>query len=99
MGWNETAKENYIKHACRENKIHKELNHPNIIRLFDTVEIDKNSFCTILEYCDGGDLSIFRKKNKRLPENEAKLIVKQLLSAVKYLADQKHKIIHYDLKP
>ena len=74
--WNESAKNNYIKHALRENKIHSLLNHPNIVKLYDTVEIDTNSFCTILEHCEGQDLSIFRKKNKTIPENEAKLIVK-----------------------
>jgi len=46
------------------------------VKLFDTVEIDKNSFCTVLEHCSGGDLSIFIKKVKTIPENEAKLIVR-----------------------
>jgi tousled-like kinase len=54
--WNEAAKNNYIKHALRENKIHSRLDHPNIVKLYDTVEIDKNSFCTVLEYSNGGDL-------------------------------------------
>lgn len=31
--------------------------HPNIVRLYDSVEIDMNTFCTILEFCDGWDLS------------------------------------------
>jgi len=74
--WSEIAKNNYIKHALRENKIHSKLDHPNIVKLYDTVEIDKNSFCTVLEFCEGGDLSIFRKKVKTIPESEAKLIVR-----------------------
>jgi len=40
------------------------------------VEIDKDSFCTVLEYCEDGDLSIFIKKLKTIPESEAKLIIK-----------------------
>lgn len=75
-GWSEQAKNHYIKHALRENKIHSLLSHPNIVNLYDTVEIDKDSFCTILEHCDGDDLSIFRKKNGTIPEREAKMIVK-----------------------
>lgn len=50
------VKQNYIKHAIRESKIHSELQHPNIVKLYDTVEIDNNSFCTVLEYCEGPDL-------------------------------------------
>ena len=42
--------------------MHKELNHPNIVRLYDTIEIDNNSFGTILEYCEGPDLSYYMKK-------------------------------------
>ena len=85
--WTEVGKNNYIKHALRENNIHNTLKHSNIVKFYDTVEIDKNSFCTVLEFCEGGDLSIFIKKVKTIPESEAKLIVKQLLSAIKYLSD------------
>ncbi len=35
--WNSQAKETYIKHAVRENTVHKMLSHPNIVRLYDTV--------------------------------------------------------------
>ena len=98
--WSEDLKENYIKHALRENKIHKELNHPRIVSQFDTVEIDNNSFCTILELCNGVDLSIYLKQNSLLQEKEARLIISQILTGLKYLNDgQKQKIIHFDLKP
>ena len=97
--WSETNKANYIKHALRENKIHKSLSHVNIVELFDTIEIDKNSFCTVLEYCNGTDLSVFMKKNPVLPEKEAKLIIRQLLSLVYYLNAIPQPIIHYDIKP
>lgn len=48
----------------RESKIHSELKHPNIVQLYDTVEIDNNSFATILEFCEGPDLYFYLKKNK-----------------------------------
>ena len=99
MNWSEQAKANYIKHAVRESKIHSELKHPNIVQLYDTVEIDNNSFATILEYCEGPDLYYYLKKNKVLPEKEAKLLIKQILHALKYMNSQKTRIIHYDLKP
>lgn len=55
--------------------MHKELNHPHIVKLYDSVEIDKSSFCTVLELCDGPDLAYYIKKYKCLPEKEAKLLI------------------------
>lgn len=75
------------------------LSHPNIVQLYDTVEIDSSSFCTVLEYCEGPDLSYYLKKHKKLPEKEAKLIIRQVMSAIRYLHELPDKVIHYDLKP
>ena len=97
--WSEQQKSNYIKHALRENQVHKVLSHPNIVTHYDSVEIDSNSFCTVLEYCSGPDLSTLLKKYKTLSEKESKSIVKQILSALKFLNESGRKIIHYDLKP
>ncbi|CDW74566.1 protein kinase domain containing protein [Stylonychia lemnae] len=97
--WNETIKDSYIKHALRENEIHKDLNNRRVVKQFDTVEIDHNSFCTVLEQCTGPDLYFYLKQQRQIPEKEAKLIISQILSGLKYLNDQKQKIIHYDLKP
>jgi tousled-like kinase len=97
--WSDQVKDDYIKHALRENEIHKELNNRRVVKHFDTVEIDHNSFCTILELCSGPDLYNYLKENKQIQEKEAKLIISQILSGLKYLNEQKQKIIHYDLKP
>jgi tousled-like kinase len=59
--WNEAIKESYIKHALRENEIHKDLNNRRVVKQFDTVEIDHNSFCTVLELCSGPDLYFYLK--------------------------------------
>ena len=97
--WSETVKSNYIRHALRENQVLKALNHPNIIRHYDSVEIDSNSFCTVLEYCSGPDLATYLKAQKTLTEREAKLIIRQILSALRFLNENDKKVIHYDLKP
>ena len=34
----------------------KRVKHESIVRLFDVFEIDDDSFCTVLELCDGNDL-------------------------------------------
>ena len=97
--WKQEKKDNYVKHALREYEIHKKLEHPRIVRLFDVFEIDANSFCTVLEYCDGHDLDFYLKQHKCIPEREARSIVMQIVNALKYLNEIKPPIIHYDLKP
>jgi len=97
--WKDDKKANYIKHALREYNIHKALEHPRIVKLHDVFEIDANSFCTVLEYCDGHDLDFHLKQQKVIPEREARSIVMQVVSALKYLNEIKPPIIHYDLKP
>jgi tousled-like kinase len=74
-GWGEQIKESYIKHALRENEIHKDLNNRRVVKQYDTVEIDHNSFCTVLEICSGPDLYFYLKQHKQIPEKEAKLII------------------------
>lgn len=69
---------NYVKHAMREKDIHKTLDHPRIVRLFDLFTIDNHSFCTVLEYCDGNDLDFYLKQNKQIPEKEARSIIMQV---------------------
>ncbi|XP_044586308.1 serine/threonine-protein kinase tousled-like 2 isoform X2 [Cotesia glomerata] len=97
--WKEDKKANYIKHALREYNIHKALDHPRVVKLYDVFEIDANSFCTVLEYCDGHDLDFYLKQHKMIPEREARSIVMQVVSALKYLNEIKPPVIHYDLKP
>lgn len=97
--WKDDKKANYIKHALREYNIHKSLEHPRIVRLFDVFEIDTNSFCTVLELCEGNDLDFHLKQCKQLPEREARSIIVQTVSALRYLNSIKPPVIHYDLKP
>lgn len=67
--------------------------------MYDVFEIDANSFCTVLEYCDGHDLDFYLKQHKSIPEREARSIIMQVVHALKYLNEIKPPIIHYDLKP
>ena len=97
--WSESRKQSYVKHAIREYNIHKALNHPNIVRLLDIFEIDADTFGTILEYCEGGDLDYYLKKFGTVSEKESKGIAYQLLNALNYIQRPEHRVIHYDLKP
>lgn len=102
--WSDEKKENYTKHVSREYEIHRNVRHPRIVSLLDVFEIDNNAFATTLQYCKGTDLETLLKQEKRLPERDARAILLQLLSGMKYLSQpsadgNRPGIIHYDLKP
>ena len=46
---------------AREYSIMKRMKHDSIVRLFDVFEIDDDSFCTVLELCEGDDLDVYLK--------------------------------------
>ncbi|KFK26301.1 hypothetical protein AALP_AA8G230100 [Arabis alpina] len=97
--WSEEKKQSYIRHALREKNIHRNLVHNHIVRLWDSFEIDLNTFCTVLEYCSGKDLDAVLKATNALPEKEARIIIVQIVQGLVYLNKRSQKIIHYDLKP
>jgi tousled-like kinase len=100
--WPDSKKENYTKHVTREYEIHRNVRHPRIVSLYDVFEIDANSFATVLECCKGTDLDSLLKSKKRLPERQARSILLQILSGMRYLSQpsgSRQGIIHYDLKP
>uniref|UniRef100_A0A8C1BNL5 non-specific serine/threonine protein kinase n=2 Tax=Cyprinus carpio carpio TaxID=630221 RepID=A0A8C1BNL5_CYPCA len=97
--WREEKKENYHKHACREYRIHKQLDHPRIVKLYDYFSLDTDTYCTVLEFCEGNDLDFYLKQHKLMSEKEARSIVMQIVNALRYLNEIKPPIIHYDLKP
>lgn len=97
--WDNQIKKNYLKHILREITVFKKLNHPNIIEYYESFQLENGSLITILEYSDGHDLDFILKKSGRLSEKDTRTLVKQLVSAIKYLDTQNPKIIHYDIKP
>ena len=56
-----------------------------MVRLFDVFEIDVHSFATVLELCRGTDLDEKLKTTKMVPEKDAKTIVMQIVSGLRYL--------------
>ncbi|CAD6196768.1 unnamed protein product [Caenorhabditis auriculariae] len=90
------AKEDYIrKFLPRETEIVKILQHDNIVRVYQVINIP-NHVIFVSEYCANGDLLKKLKKTKSLPEDEAKFMFRQLIAALMHLS-QFH-IIHRDLK-
>lgn len=97
--WSKEIIDKYLEHTVRENQINKIIDNNNIVKYYDTVIIDDYSFCIIFEYCTGPDLATYMKQNNNIKEEEAKIIITQVLKALEYLNKLSNKIIHYDLKP
>lgn len=74
----------------------KNLDHPNIVKFHETYE-DDHYIHLVTEYCSGGELLERVIEKGSLSENEAALIMKKALSAVKHLHEKN--IVHRDLKP
>ena len=87
----------YEKSLRRETQIMKQLNHPNLVRLIESIVDDKtDNVYLIMEFYNRGDFSKFLKK-RPLKEKYAIKYLKQIAEGMKYLLS--HKIIHRDLKP
>ncbi|KAL6146069.1 hypothetical protein ACLB2K_056752 [Fragaria x ananassa] len=74
----------------------KKINHPNIIRLHDIIEVP-GKINLVLEYCRGGDLSMYIQRHGKVPEALAKHFMQQLVAGLQMLRD--NNLIHRDLKP
>lgn len=74
----------------------KQINHPNIIRLHDIIEVP-GKIHLVLEYCRGGDLFMYIQRHGRVPEATAKQFMRHLAAGLKVLRE--NNIIHRDLKP
>ena len=79
-----------------EYEIMKELDHPNVVKIFEMHETP-NSFSIVTEYYAGGELYEYMEAKKKISEDEIRIIMKTLLTAVDYC--HKNKIVHRDLKP
>lgn len=80
----------------REVRLMRLLNHPNIARLYDVMETEKE-IILCLQYVDGGELFDYIVAHTRLTEKVARRLFRQIVSAVDYCHESS--IIHRDLKP
>ena len=66
-----------------EIKIHKSLNHKNIVK-FEHVFEDENNVYILLELCKNKTLNELHKKRKTLTEMEVRFYLEQIVNSVKY---------------
>mmetsp|Transcript_4520 Transcript_4520/g.9083 ORF Transcript_4520/g.9083 Transcript_4520/m.9083 type:complete len:532 (-) Transcript_4520:16-1611(-) len=79
-----------------EMAIMKLLDHPNIVRLYETFEDEKLVYL-VLELCTGGELFDRIVAEEKFSEQAAAICVQQMLRAVNYM--HQNYIMHRDLKP
>ncbi|CAI2382573.1 unnamed protein product [Moneuplotes crassus] len=83
------------KKVMKEVKILKKMRHKNIIQLLDTFETQKH-IIFVMELCSGGDLLNYVRKRRKLTEDYAKAMFKQILEALQYC--HRLNILHRDIK-
>ncbi|KAL6086271.1 hypothetical protein STEG23_035830 [Scotinomys teguina] len=79
-----------------EVEILQKVQHPNIVRLFEVIEM-RHRFYVITEYAKGGDLLQQVTEEGMLEEGEAQRVFGQLVSAIKYCHSRD--VVHLDLQP
>jgi calcium-dependent protein kinase len=99
----------YHKELRNEIQVLTEIDHPNVVRIYETYET-RNAMFLVMEYCSGGDLTGGRiikpsllepslsayQDHSTTFEAQVAFVLKQILSAMAYC--HKRKIVHRDLK-
>ena len=88
------------KYFNNEIYILKQVNHPNIIKLYE-IKQTLNNFYLVFDLCNGGGLSncleeYMRENQMPFTEEITQHIMRQLVSAIQYLHNKR--ILHRDLK-
>lgn len=90
------TKEKDLKNLQNEMAIMGELNSDYVVRLIDTTKT-VSSWYILMELCNAGDLASYLKaRGGRLCEQEARLILKQILMGLAAIKEKN--VMHRDLK-
>ena len=85
-----------LKRIEREINMVKNINHPNIAKVFDIKE-DNQNYYFLMEFCENGELFNYIIGKRKLNEEESAYFYYQIINGLEYL--HLNNIIHRDLKP
>jgi len=74
----------------------KDLDHPNILKMYEFFE-DEKRYYIVTDICKGGELFDEIVKRGKFDEKDAGVLIKQVLSCINYC--HVNNIVHRDLKP
>ncbi|CAO3648181.1 unnamed protein product [Mucor fragilis] len=90
------SRKGYDKRMTSEFCISKTLGHRHVIQVYDLLKDKKGRWCTVMEYCAGGDVfSILQQFD--LTDAEIDCLFKQLLLGVQHI--HASGVAHRDIKP
>ena len=89
--------EKKYSNIIKEINLLKHLSHQNIVKYYDYFE-EEDFIYLMMEYLEGGTLKDYINNKKEITEDEARIIIKQLLVALSYL-HYTCDICHRDVKP
>jgi len=79
-----------------EINILKEIDHPNIVKMYEFFE-DEKRYYLVTEICKGGELFDEILQRGKFSERDGAVLMKQVLSCINYC--HQNNIVHRDLKP
>lgn len=85
------------KHFQNEAKIHTQLEHTNIAKIFDYGLSEFGAPYMVLEFLDGRNLDEYRRENDKFNENDALEIFVDICRALQY--SHSKDVLHGDIKP
>ncbi len=91
-----SASPNFIERFYKEGRAAAQLNHPNIVNAYDVGRAGDHHYF-VMEYVDGQTLHDLIRKVKRIKEDEAIRIVRQVTNALRHA--HRRGFIHRDIKP
>src|SRR6185312_6073000 len=88
--------QDFLRRFTREARVLAQLDHPNILPVYDYGEQGELAF-PVVPYMPGGTLKELLQRRKALPPSEAIQLISQVLPALQYAHDRN--LIHRDIKP
>ncbi len=90
------VKEDFVTRFLREARSAAQLNHPNVVQVYDTGREDDLYFIA-MEYLPEGSLDMLLIREKKVEYPRAVELMLQTLNAVSFA--EQHQIVHRDIKP